>query len=218
MHSGPQILSDSPTSTTALGRPRKSEEQERANNILAHALSEFCAHGFVGASIEAIARKAGVGKATIYKKYQNKEGLFRAVGQYANTPVQHRISKVQTVNSSVENVLIDFARSMTYQQDDLSAFNLIRLAIFEQVRFPEIAEAIYMAGLETLSPLKNYFITLIEQGHLKADDPDEMLILFCSLVTKGHGFLLTQPSSPHAHEAHLRRTVGLFLNGNQPID
>src|SRR5580704_11919463 len=47
--------------------------------ILAAALAEFSAHGFAGARIDAIARRAKGNKRMIYHYFGNKEGLFTAV-------------------------------------------------------------------------------------------------------------------------------------------
>jgi TetR/AcrR family transcriptional regulator len=47
--------------------------------ILAAALSEFAAHGFAGARVDAIAKRAGTNKRMLYHYFDDKEGLFRAV-------------------------------------------------------------------------------------------------------------------------------------------
>lgn len=61
--------------------------------IMAAARDEFAAHGFAGARIEAIARRAGVAKQLLYHYFAGKEALFEATlaskfGQ-AHPPVVH---------------------------------------------------------------------------------------------------------------------------------
>jgi TetR/AcrR family transcriptional regulator len=57
--------------------PRNPERtQER---ILAAALKEFSAHGFAGARVDLIARRAAINKRMLYHYFGNKEDLFRAV-------------------------------------------------------------------------------------------------------------------------------------------
>ena len=67
-------------------RPKKnslavaSRNPERTSGrILVAALSEFAAHGFAGARVDAIARRAGINKRMLYHYFGDKEALFRAV-------------------------------------------------------------------------------------------------------------------------------------------
>jgi TetR/AcrR family transcriptional regulator len=47
--------------------------------ILSAALKEFAAHGFAGARVDAIARRAAINKRMLYHYFGGKEELFRAV-------------------------------------------------------------------------------------------------------------------------------------------
>ena len=47
--------------------------------ILSAALKEFAAHGFAGARVDAIARRAAINKRMLYHYFGDKESLFRAV-------------------------------------------------------------------------------------------------------------------------------------------
>jgi AcrR family transcriptional regulator len=47
--------------------------------ILAAALKEFAAHGFAGARVDAIARRADINKRMLYHYFGDKRNLFRAV-------------------------------------------------------------------------------------------------------------------------------------------
>ena len=57
------------------GRPR-SEQAEQA--IIEATLDLFAEQGFEGVCVEAVASRAGVGKATIYRRWPNKEELLLA--------------------------------------------------------------------------------------------------------------------------------------------
>src|SRR6202050_426841 len=57
------------------GRPR-SEQAEQA--IIDATLDLFAEQGFEGVCVEAVAARAGVGKATIYRRWPNKEELLLA--------------------------------------------------------------------------------------------------------------------------------------------
>lgn len=59
--------------TTGPGRPRDPQVDQRVFEAAVDVYSEFGWHGF---SIEAVARRAAVGKATIYRRWPNKTDLL----------------------------------------------------------------------------------------------------------------------------------------------
>lgn len=66
---------------SADGPPRRrGRNAERTKEqILAAARAEFCAHGFGGARVDAIAARAGANKRLLYHYFGNKEDLYRSV-------------------------------------------------------------------------------------------------------------------------------------------
>jgi AcrR family transcriptional regulator len=58
------------------GRPRDARVDQQ---IVEATLAELAEKGFGGATIEAIAHRAGVGKATIYRRWPNREALLEFV-------------------------------------------------------------------------------------------------------------------------------------------
>ncbi|WP_235911588.1 TetR/AcrR family transcriptional regulator [Mesorhizobium xinjiangense] len=67
------------TTTRNPGRPRRPETDDA---ILSAALGLFIAHGIGGVSFEAVARKAGVTRATIYRRWSDREDMIaRALGR-----------------------------------------------------------------------------------------------------------------------------------------
>jgi AcrR family transcriptional regulator len=93
-----------------MARPAKSEnagarnpERTRAR-ILSAALKEFAAHGFAGARVDAIARRAAINKRMLYHYFGDKEGLFKAV-------LRRKISERQ---AWAENLSGDPAESLPF--------------------------------------------------------------------------------------------------------
>lgn len=70
----------SETAATYHGRrtPRLSAD-ERRDAIVAASMDEFAAHGLAGASVDAIARRAGVSQPYVYQLFGTKKDLFLAV-------------------------------------------------------------------------------------------------------------------------------------------
>lgn len=55
------------------------QDPTKARAILEAALHEFASRGYREADVQAVADRAGVGKGTVYRYFQSKEGLFQAV-------------------------------------------------------------------------------------------------------------------------------------------
>ena len=72
---GPRTDADTGPDQRRPGRPR-SEQAEQA--IIEATLDLFAEQGFEGVCVEAVAARAGVGKATIYRRWPNKEELLLA--------------------------------------------------------------------------------------------------------------------------------------------
>jgi AcrR family transcriptional regulator len=60
---------------------RKRDPERTRERILEAALVEFGEHGFAGARISAIAKRAGVNQQLISYYFDGKEGLYRALGE-----------------------------------------------------------------------------------------------------------------------------------------
>ena len=66
------------------GRPRDADADDR---IIDAALAEYAAHGRAGYSLNGVARRAGVGKSSIYLRWRDKETLLvDAVHARADAP------------------------------------------------------------------------------------------------------------------------------------
>lgn len=61
-------------------RPGRPRDPELDGAILAAAIDVLCEEGFAGTSVEAVAERAGVGKATIYRRWPTREDLLLAAG------------------------------------------------------------------------------------------------------------------------------------------
>jgi AcrR family transcriptional regulator len=77
------------TSDARARRPRADFERNRSE-ILAQAERHFAAEG-VGASLEAVARDAGVGSATLYRHFPTRDALLAEVLERRATQIEAEI-------------------------------------------------------------------------------------------------------------------------------
>lgn len=68
-------MASAPPAAEASRRPGRPRSEAARTAILAAALDELVAHGILGTSIEAVAARAGVSKATIYRWWPDKVAL-----------------------------------------------------------------------------------------------------------------------------------------------
>jgi TetR/AcrR family transcriptional regulator len=71
-----------PPRRSPTGQERKRDPERTRERILDAAVVEFGEHGFAGARISAIARRAGVNEQLISYYFDSKEGLYRALQQH----------------------------------------------------------------------------------------------------------------------------------------
>src|SRR3954447_11253354 len=79
-------------------RPRADFERNRSE-ILAQAERHFSAEG-VGASLEAVARDAGVGSATLYRHFPTRDALLAEVLERRATQLDAEIERIETLGDS----------------------------------------------------------------------------------------------------------------------
>jgi AcrR family transcriptional regulator len=120
------------------GRPSKREAESLNETMLEIAYASFCDLGFAAASIEGIAARCGVAKNAIYRRFSDKQALFRAT-------IQHKIGAFDLMLEGIadftrpplENVRIA-AREIARLTHEPQTLNMIRLLISEQARFPDL--------------------------------------------------------------------------------
>ena len=95
------------TITAAL--PKRGRKYDQ---VLAGARSVFLADGFEGASVDDIARAAGVSKATLYSYFPDKRLLFMEVAKGECKRQADEALQVMNLNAPPEIVLHEAARRM----------------------------------------------------------------------------------------------------------
>lgn len=113
---------------------------ERADGIVAAALAEFAEHGYAATRLADIARRAGVSATTLSRAFPSKEELFREVVRSALFDVRGapELAPPAAHQSAVDAVRA-FVRHYWHTMERPSLIAIVRLAIGELPRFPELA-------------------------------------------------------------------------------
>lgn len=188
-------------------------QQRHEAHVLNIAYKEFLAHGFKGTSLDAIARRAGVSRVTLYRRYRDKIGLFLAVGQHAVEKLSFDLQHIETEGRDPRVVLEDFLVTAYTAATRRETIAIVRMAMAEQGAFPELAGAIRRSRVAFLQPLTSYLeslarrgvITLSEPVHAAAERLMDLCLSFYSLMLEG-------PVKTNAQRHRLaRNAVAFFL-------
>ncbi len=155
----------------------------------------FMEQGFEAASMDMVARRAGVSKATIYSHFENKHTLFGAI---VSGRCQAMIPVI-TAAALTDQPPADALRSTGRRFLDLilspGPLSLYRTVLAEAARFPELGRKFYEAGPDLVAQaLADYLARQHAQGVLDVPEPRISAEQFFGMVL-GH--------------AHLRMLLGI---------
>ena len=152
--------------------------------ILAAAAELTATHG-TKVSMEAIARRAGVSKQTLYNRFPSRLEIARALAAQRSDVLTQPLR----TGGDAQTVLTAFATGLLEKivRDNIAvAFRSVALMSAET---PELADAVYQAGpAEGLRRLAAWLAEQDRQGILSVPDPDVAAEMFAGM-TLGHGHL-----------------------------
>jgi AcrR family transcriptional regulator len=166
----------SPFQRIANRKGRRSDD-ERRTHVIDAAERAFLEKGFHAATMDDIARQAGMSKKTLYQAFTTKAALFEAL--LTDLCAIFTVT-IEDDNRPPREVLTDVLRRSVVQALSERQVAIIRLMVAESPRSPEITAAIESLGqwrgkgaLEMWLTVKN------AEGALKvADPPEESALLF----------------------------------------
>jgi AcrR family transcriptional regulator len=184
------------------GRPRSPEAHAA---ILRAALELAVEGGLRGLSMEAIAARAGVGKATIYRRWKSKEALFaEAIALIALNP---EVPDTGSVRGDFEAVSGAAVGRMAPE-----AFRVLPRLMADAADDPELREALHAA---LVRPRRAAIATIvrrgIDRGELRADLDVDLVgdILIGPLIAR----VLLSGGDPRALDGLPMRVFETLLHG-----
>ena len=192
------------------------EDSAKRRQILDGARRVFLSTGFDGASMNEVARAAGVSKGTLYVYFASKEELFAALLRDEKREQAEQICRFDDDGPDVRATLDAFgARFMDLllRPDSLAH---LRTVMAVTPKFPEIGRAYYEAGPETgRRRFARYLDRQVEAGRLAVPDT-RVAAQQCFDLCKADVFLevllcvVPRPTDAQI-QASVRRAVVLFL-------
>jgi len=200
------------------GRPSKADAEQLAERIVDAATELFFALGYGATTIEAVARRAGVSKRTLYHRFEDKSALFAAVVHRTIERLRPPPSVPLLRGASLPEILRGLADLVLRAALSPPAIQLHRLIIAESSRFPNLALVMTRQGAseEAIRLIAGLLEREAQAGNLALDNPGFAAQQFLHLVTavpQRRAMGLGKPMSGAELEAWARDVVNLFLNG-----
>jgi TetR/AcrR family transcriptional repressor of mexJK operon len=151
--------------------------------VLAAAKTLFMERGYGATSMDDIAKRAKVGKATVYEYFQNKEELFAAVVNRECRGHANLLCALDTGEGDLRARLIRFARVFLDVLMRPEMIAIYRTIIAETLRAPQLGTAFYEAGpLRVRGALVPVLAEAARLGEIETDDVERAAIDLISLI------------------------------------
>ena len=213
-----------PPLTPAAGAPRERGPRDagagKAGRILAAAHKMFLQHGYGETSMDAIARLAGVSKATLYSHFDGKAQLFAALIVMECGRLAEKIGCCAFDVPDIRNTLVGVARNFSELMCSGDGLTMYRIVVAEVPRFPELGRTFYDSGPTVMiDHVAAILRGAADCGLLNVPDPRTAAIQFISLLQGERHLLrvLGLPDAP-ANAEYVEASVDLFLAGYRAGD
>jgi AcrR family transcriptional regulator len=158
----------------------------KRNAILDAATSVFLRDGYLGASMDEIAKLSSVSKQTVYKHFTSKEALYIEIVSGMTNRTGDAVRDELPPYNGKDN-LAEYLENYAFQQLSIvltpRVMQLRRVVIGEVSRFPELAKVLYERGpVRAKKVLAEMFEQFAQRGLLSINDADMAATHFNWLV------------------------------------
>ncbi|MGE3062962.1 MAG: TetR/AcrR family transcriptional regulator [bacterium] len=152
----------------------------KKEQIIKSALELFCEKGFAETDIDSVAKKAGVGKGTVYLYFKDKKDLFVSSTTYALNHFNNDLEKtVETVNGASEKLKIYIDHSLSILTSNKNITRLFITEVLETMRKCSSRDRLFDNSIFTrrFTFLKGILESGIKSGEFKKVDRDSLAVM-----------------------------------------
>jgi AcrR family transcriptional regulator len=194
---------------------RKHDGGAKRRQIMDGARTVFLSAGFDGASMNDIAREAGVSKGTLYAYFTSKDELFEAIIRAEKAQSAERLCVFRR-EGDARAMLTDFGVRLMLRMTEPGTLALARVVVAAAEKFPNVGRTFYEAGpLFGATRLAGELGALEAAGALKIPDLERAAWQFVDLcqsyVYKRLLFGVVESVSRQEIEGAVEAGVEVFL-------
>ncbi|MBV8473219.1 MAG: TetR/AcrR family transcriptional regulator [Hyphomicrobiales bacterium] len=188
----------------------------KRRQVMDGARAAFLNAGFDGASMNDIARAAGVSKGTLYAYFDSKEQLFEALIREDKEQQAERLCAFPMEGGEPAELLSEFGRRLIEMILRPESVAQVRVVIAATARFPQLGRAFYEAGpAYGIRRLSEQLEAMSKRGALSVANPAiaarQFINLCCAEFSKQVLFGVMETPSQEAIEANVDQAVAMFL-------
>ncbi|MEM9709212.1 MAG: TetR/AcrR family transcriptional regulator [Pseudomonadota bacterium] len=194
--------------TSQVSAPPRPKAGRKVEQVIAGARTVFVRAGFEGASVDEIAREAGVSKATLYSYFSDKRLLFMEVAK-AECRAQTDAALEEIDRSRpVREVLFEAGRRMSQFFVSDVGQETYRIVVAESPRFPDLGREFWETGPGRLrAVLAVFFQEAVDRGELAIDDLELAADQFPELCKAGLHIQLVSGMRSEFSQEEIERTI-----------
>jgi AcrR family transcriptional regulator len=199
----------------------KSGGDAKVRQILDGARHIFLADGFDGASMNDIARAAGVSKGTLYVYFSSKISLFEALIRYDRAQQAEQLFQFGREEDDIGDVLTRIGLGLMRNMCRAEHLAHMRMVIGVVAKYPQIGKAFYEAGPKAgAERLGEYLAGQMARGKIASMEPTLAADQFIQLCQAGYFksalFCVAEPEDEDAIRAGVEAAVAAFLRLCRP--
>jgi AcrR family transcriptional regulator len=200
---------------------RASQKEQRRSAMLEAASRLFEAHGYARTTFEEIAAEAGVGVATVYKYFQSKQGIVKAL---LDPDVKLMTAQAQRIidgplGDPIESMLALLSAYRNLGGRNWASRELLKLTIFPGLANEgPLTEQVLESDYKTQAQIGALLKKLRDSGRLRRDLPvrDATAVIFALLNQHFGMYLSDSGSSFELMFRRLKRRVRLVFADWRP--
>jgi len=203
------------TNAGEIGQPSADDGAKR-RQVMEGAREIFMSEGFDAASMNDIARAAGVSKGTLYAYFDSKEALFEALIREERAHQPERNTMFPDDEPDPAKALAIYGRRLMAKVIRPENLAQIRVVVAAAARFPRLGQAFYEAGPHFgIGMLTAKLDAFLAAGTLSIDDTNLAAQQFIDLclgdMLKRMLFMVIDAAHPSDFEVAVDDAVAMFI-------
>jgi len=198
-------MNEHPTSTTG-----KSAARDR---LITAAIRVFERDGLRGATTREIAREADVNEVTLFRHFQNKDGLLAAVMEYKVQVHTELLETGSVWTGDLSRDLHEYGKALYRALGESEAF--IRILVGEAKRQPDYSRQMMIDSTRpTCERFANHLKQAIREGRMRSDlNPEIVVDAFTDMLLFGMLRETARWMPRYEADSYVQTCVSIFING-----